>query len=105
MYLNHGSFTSSVVSYSSISLPLFNQANLTLTADAQIWPQNLNSVIGGIAGNVYLIVNDIGTPTGSGLDFTLGMAVLQRFYSVFDSGNNQVGFAETNFTNAEINFG
>lgn len=45
----------------------------------------LNGLIGGTTGNVYLIVGDIGSPTGEGLDFINGMAFLERFYSVFVS--------------------
>jgi hypothetical protein len=92
-----------VVSYSSISFPLFNQANLTLIPDAQILPQSLNTFFGGVASQIYLIVVDLLTPSGSGLDFNLGIYFLQRFYTVFDTGNKQVGFAPTNFTNANIN--
>ena len=32
-----------------------------------------------------------------------GFAFLQRFYSVFDTGNSQVGLATTAFTDAETN--
>ncbi|KAI0296357.1 hypothetical protein B0F90DRAFT_1820026 [Multifurca ochricompacta] len=45
-----------------------------LTANAQIWPRALNTLIGGTSGKIYLIVNDIGTPSG-GVS-TLSMAVL-----------------------------
>jgi hypothetical protein len=47
-----------------------------LTANAQAWPRNLNSPIGGNSNFVYLIVADIGTPTGHGLDFINGFAFL-----------------------------
>lgn len=63
----------------------------------------LNSAIGGNADSVYLIVGDIGSSTGSGLDFINGMTWLERFYSVYDTGNQQVGFAETAFTFATTN--
>ncbi|OCH91612.1 family A1 protease [Obba rivulosa] len=75
------------------------------TADAQILPRSLNSAIGGTDDNVYFIVNDIGTPTGSGEDFVLGMSWLERFYFVYDSGKTRVGFAITPFTKATSNFG
>lgn len=32
-----------------------------------------------------------------------GFAFLQRFYSVYDTGNSQVGLATTSFTDAETN--
>ncbi|KAH9036489.1 acid protease [Lactarius pseudohatsudake] len=74
-----------------------------LTANAQIWPRSLNTFIGGTTGSIYLIVNDIGSPTGSGLDFINGYTFLERFYSVFDTTNNRVGFANTPFTTATTN--
>ncbi|KAI9450023.1 aspartic peptidase A1 [Lactarius psammicola] len=60
-----------------------------------IWPRTLNTFIGGTSGSIYLVVNDIGTPSGSGLDFINGYTFLERFYSVFDTTNNRVGFATT----------
>ncbi|KAH9008779.1 aspartic peptidase A1 [Lactarius hengduanensis] len=74
-----------------------------LTANAQIWPRSLNTFIGGTTGSIYLVVNDIGSPTGSGLDFINGYTFLERFYSVFDTTNNRVGFANTPFTTAITN--
>ncbi|KAI0695610.1 aspartic peptidase A1 [Cytidiella melzeri] len=74
-----------------------------LTANAQAWPRSLNAEIGGTAGNVYLIVNSIGTPAGEGLDFINGMTFLERFYSVFDTGNKRLGLATTPFTTATTN--
>ena len=63
----------------------------------------LNEAIGGDANSVFLIVGDLGTDSGEGFDFVDGMTFLERFYYVFESGNNQVGFATTEFTNAETN--
>ncbi|KAI9439326.1 aspartic peptidase A1 [Lactarius indigo] len=77
--------------------------SLEFTANAQIWPRSLNTFIGGTAGSIYLIVNDIGSPTGSGLDFINGYTFLERFYAVFDTTNNRVGFANTPFTTATTN--
>ncbi|TCD68311.1 hypothetical protein EIP91_011170 [Steccherinum ochraceum] len=74
-----------------------------LTANAQIWPRNLNTAIGGNANSVYLIVGDIGTPSGEGLDFINGQTFLERFYSVFDTANRRVGLAQTSFTHATTN--
>ncbi|KAI9452797.1 aspartic peptidase A1 [Lactarius psammicola] len=74
-----------------------------LTANAQIWPRALNTFIGGTSTSIYLVVNDIGTPTGSGLDFINGYTFLERFYSVYDTTNNRVGFATTPFTTATTN--
>lgn len=76
---------------------------LELTANAQIWPRALNSTLGGDASNIYLITADMGSNSGSGLDFIDGFGFLQRFYSVFDTTNAQVGFATTEFTTATTN--
>ncbi|KAF7351596.1 Acid protease [Mycena sanguinolenta] len=76
---------------------------LELTPNAQIWPRALNSTLGGEEGKIYLIVADLGSNSGSGLDFIDGFGFLQRFYSVFDATNAQVGFATTEFTTAETN--
>ena len=63
----------------------------------------LNSAIGGDADSVFLIVNDIGSISGEGLDFINGMTFLERFYYVFDIANSRVGFATTPFTDATTN--
>ncbi|KAJ8474583.1 hypothetical protein ONZ51_g7130 [Trametes cubensis] len=73
------------------------------TPNAQIWPRALNSALGGTDDAIYLIVSDIGTPSGSGLDFIDGMTFLERFYYVFDSANSRVGLANTPFTHATTN--
>ncbi|OJT15186.1 Polyporopepsin [Trametes pubescens] len=74
-----------------------------LTPNAQIWPRALNSTIGGEEGKIYLVASDLGNQSGQGLDFINGFAFLQRFYSVYDTGNSQVGLATTSFTDAETN--
>ena len=74
-----------------------------LTANAQIWPRTLNTFIGGTSKGIYLVVNDLGTDSGEGLDFINGYTFLERFYSVFDTTNNRVGFATTPFTTATTN--
>ncbi|KAG2032340.1 aspartic peptidase domain-containing protein, partial [Suillus americanus] len=71
-----------------------------LTPNAQIWPRTLNTYLGGSASYIYLVVNSIGTPSGEGLDFINGYTFLERFYSVFDTTNSQVGFATTTYTDA-----
>ncbi|KAI0656632.1 acid protease [Cubamyces menziesii] len=73
------------------------------TANAQIWPRSLNSLIGGSSSFVYLIIGDIGTPSGSGLDFINGMMFMERFYTVFDTGRNEIAIANTQFTTATTN--
>lgn len=74
-----------------------------LTPNAQIWPRSLNTDIGGEAGSIYLIVSDLGTPSGQGLDFINGYAFLERFYSVYDTANHRVGFATTKYTKTTTN--
>ncbi|GBE77560.1 Polyporopepsin [Sparassis crispa] len=91
--------------YSNLKTLDFNIGGVTygLTANAQIWPRALNTYIGGTSGDIYLVVNDIGTPSGEGLDFINGYTFLERFYSVFDTGNSRVGFATTSYTAATTN--
>jgi len=60
-------------------------------------------MIGGSSSGIYLIVSDLGTPSGSGLDFINGYVWMERFYSVLDAANSRVGFANTPFTNAIVN--
>lgn len=78
-------------------------ATFELTPNAQIWPRSLNSTLGGQDGTIYLITADLGSQSGSGLDFINGFGFLQRFYSVFDTTNSQVGLATTPYTDAETN--
>ena len=58
----------------------------------------LNSVIGGTAGSIYLVINDIGSIGGTGLDFINGFTFLERYYTVYDTGHKQFGIAKTDFT-------
>ncbi|EMD38116.1 hypothetical protein CERSUDRAFT_152760 [Gelatoporia subvermispora B] len=73
------------------------------TANAQIWPRSLNTAIGGNPNTIYLITADLGTRSGSGLDFMNGMVWLERFYFIYDVGAGEVGFATTPFTHATTN--
>ncbi|ORX64579.1 aspartic proteinase from Irpex Lacteus [Basidiobolus meristosporus CBS 931.73] len=76
---------------------------LELTANACIFPRALNTQIGGEAGGIYLAFGDLGSNSGAGLDFILGLTFLERFYSVYDADNKRVGFATTRFTHANTN--
>ncbi|KAH9934559.1 family A1 protease [Epithele typhae] len=91
--------------FDSLQSLLFHIGDSTLefTPNAQAWPRALNSAIGGTSDFVYLIVNDLGSLSGEGLDFIDGMTFLERFYYVFDIANSQVGFATTAFTDATTN--
>ncbi|KAG2073297.1 aspartic proteinase from Irpex Lacteus [Suillus decipiens] len=76
----------------------------TLTRNGQIWPRSLNTMIHGEAGSIYLIVTDFGKGIGEGdYDFVNGYVFMQRFYTVFDTTNHQVGFATTPYTDADTN--
>lgn len=74
-----------------------------VSADAQIWPRALNSKIGGKEGQIYLVVADMGSPSGNGLDFVNGVAFLQRFYTILDTTNVQVGLATGPLTYSSLN--
>lgn len=82
----------------------FSQVTFTLTPNAQILPRILNSLVNGTAGNIYLIVSDIGRKSGSGINFLLGQTFLGRFYSVYDTANARIGLATTPFTDATTNW-
>jgi len=81
--------------------------DFSLTPNAQIWPRSLNADIGGTADGIYLIVADNGSATNNGdgtdVNFVDGQVFLERFYSVFDTGNSQVGIANTPLTTATTN--
>jgi cathepsin E len=74
-----------------------------LSPNAQLWPRILNVALGGIAGNLYLIVSSSGVPQDDFGGFLVGMVFLERFYSVFDTANQRVGLAKTPFTYAISN--
>ncbi|KAG1899649.1 aspartic peptidase domain-containing protein [Suillus fuscotomentosus] len=74
-----------------------------LTPNGQLWPRVLNTALGGSSNALYLVVTDIGTPSGQGFDFVNGYAFLERFYSVYDVSHSRVGFAKTPYTDATTN--
>ena len=63
----------------------------------------VNTFVGGKEDATYLVVGDVGKVSGNGLDFILGYAFLERFYSVYDTTNGKVGIAQTKDTFAETN--
>ncbi|KAK0208939.1 aspartic peptidase A1 [Desarmillaria ectypa] len=91
--------------YSNLSSLFFkiNGVSYELTPNAQIWPRSLNTAIGGSASAIYLIVNDIGTNSGEGLDFINGYTFLERYYTIFDTANSRIGFVATAQTRATTN--
>ncbi|KAF9286314.1 hypothetical protein BGZ68_003049 [Mortierella alpina] len=80
-----------------------NGVPFEMIPNALMWPRHLNTAIGGIEGKIYLIVQDLGNPSGSGLDFILGQVFMERFYTVHDAVKQQVGFARTPLTYATTN--
>ncbi|KAF8633816.1 hypothetical protein AX15_001229 [Amanita polypyramis BW_CC] len=74
-----------------------------IVPDAQIWPRALNSYIGGSSDYLYLIVNDLRSNSGEGLDFINGFTFLERYYSVYDNASRRVGLATTSFTLSKVN--
>ncbi|KAG2114209.1 aspartic peptidase domain-containing protein [Suillus discolor] len=78
-------------------------AIFSLTPNGQIWPRILNTYIGGSSNAIYLVVNDIGTPSGKGFDFVNGYPFTERFYCIFDTSRSRVGFAPTSYTDATTN--
>jgi hypothetical protein len=74
-----------------------------LTANAQIWPHALNTDIGGSSNATYLVVSDLGSNSGQGLDFIDGYTFLERYYTIYDTSNKQIGFAQTPYTFATSN--
>lgn len=71
--------------------------------NAQIIPRAFNQYIGGTSDGIYLVVQDISYSRLPGMGFILGRPFLERFYTVLDSGNSKVGFATTQFTEADTN--
>ncbi|KAF7794844.1 hypothetical protein EIP86_005986 [Pleurotus ostreatoroseus] len=91
--------------FASLQSLFYNINNVIyeFTANAQIFPRALNTQIGGDNEHVYLIIQDIGTHSGSGMDFTNGMTWIERFYIALDTTNQKVGVATTPFTHATTN--
>lgn len=52
---------------------------------------------------MYLVINDLGDDAETGFDFINGMTFLERYYFVYNSGSNEVGFAPTSYTYATTN--
>jgi len=53
----------------SVTDNTYEQTTFELTANAQIWPRALNNTLGGDTGKIYLVTADMGSNSGSGLDF------------------------------------
>ncbi|KAG9319076.1 hypothetical protein KVV02_004848 [Mortierella alpina] len=71
--------------------------------NALIWPRSLNTLIGGRSERIYLIVQDLKTLSGQGLDFILGQVFMERIYTVHDIAKKRMGFATTPHTHDTTN--
>ncbi|EMD36747.1 hypothetical protein CERSUDRAFT_123806 [Gelatoporia subvermispora B] len=100
-----GLFTIPAENFANLESLFFNigGTSFEFTPNAQIWPRVFNTLLGGNNDTIYLVTGDIGSDTGSGLDFINGMVWLQRFYFVYDTGSSQAGFATTYFTDTTTN--
>lgn len=125
---NSGLYKITAAQYAALQPLNFNigATTLSLSPNGQILPRALNTYFGGSANGIYLMVSNVGSrmschlayrisanqllvlaqtgsDSGEGLDFTNGYALLERFYSVFDTTRQRVGFATTAQTTATTN--
>ena len=56
--------------------------NFTLDVAAQLVPPSQNAAWGGVPGKQYGVASPLGSNSGSGLDFIIGMLVMERHYTV-----------------------
>ncbi|KAJ7867989.1 acid protease [Mycena leptocephala] len=80
-----------------------NGIKYELTKNGQIWPRCMNETLGGQKDQIYLVFADMGQMSNPGLCGINGYTFLQRFYSVYDTTNCQIGFATTEHTMATTN--
>ncbi|TDL15746.1 acid protease [Rickenella mellea] len=91
----------SAANYANLQSLFFTIGGTTFeyTPNAQTWPRSLNVFIGGgSSSNIFLVVADLGSNSGSGLDFVNGYVFLERFYTHFDTTNSRFGIATTAHT-------
>ncbi|EJC99838.1 acid protease [Fomitiporia mediterranea MF3/22] len=102
---NTGFLTISKDNYAILESLFFNIGGnmYEFTKDAQTWPRVLNADIGGTSDGIYLIVGDLGNIGGGTIGAINGATFMERFYTVFNSEENQVGFALTAHTFDETN--
>ncbi|KIK92610.1 hypothetical protein PAXRUDRAFT_146921 [Paxillus rubicundulus Ve08.2h10] len=62
---------------------------------AQLIPTDQNTIWGGVESKHYGVLGNLGDPSGEGLDFIIGQKFIERYYTVFDTDRNRVGFAQT----------
>ncbi|GAA93793.1 uncharacterized protein L969DRAFT_43874 [Mixia osmundae IAM 14324] len=88
---------SSTASVPALNINFGNGLVLTLTANAQLVPAADYAYFGLSTAYSYSYVNNYGS-TGTGLDFILGQKFIERYYTVFDTTNHRIGFANTTYT-------
>ncbi|KAF8555831.1 acid protease [Imleria badia] len=67
----------------------------TLDVAAQLIPTEENTELGLDPSKQYGVVSSSNTTSGMGLDFVLGQKFMEKYYAVFDTDANRVGFAQT----------
>lgn len=73
----------------------------TLDVGAQLVPADENSAWGGERSKRYGVIGLLpDAASGNGVDFILGIAFMERFYTVFDAENTRMGFAYTKHTSS-----
>ncbi|CAE6424058.1 unnamed protein product [Rhizoctonia solani] len=70
-----------------------------LTPGAQLWPRELNHLLGTNDNESYFsVITTLHDQDSSIGDFILGYPFMQRFYTVYDESRSKIGFAYTPWT-------
>ncbi|KAG0704600.1 acid protease [Suillus ampliporus] len=87
-------------SVADMQLLNFNIGGTVFSMDtaAQLIPLDQNTAWGGQAGVQYGVIINMGANSGEGLDFIIGQKFMEKYYAVFDTDDNRVGFAYTDHT-------
>ncbi|KIJ65377.1 hypothetical protein HYDPIDRAFT_110424 [Hydnomerulius pinastri MD-312] len=88
---------SSIASMKSLDFSIGGTV-FSMDVAAQLIPTDQNTAWGGVASKQYGVVANLGSNSGEGLDFIIGQKFMERYYAVFDTDSNRVGFAQTNNT-------
>ncbi|KAG6381803.1 acid protease [Boletus reticuloceps] len=85
---------SSISSMQPLDFTIADQV-FSMDVAAQLIPTDQNTAWGGVSGKQYGVVANLGSNSGEGLDFIIGQKFMERYYAVFDTDANRVGFAQT----------
>ena len=79
--------------YAALQSIYFDIGGITyeLTPNAQTFPRQFNTLLGGDANKIYLIISEHLSLPGKDFGFVLGQTFMERFYFVFDTGKNRIG--------------